>query len=98
MGRLVPQKDYFTMFKVVKTVKKSIPNVLLLIAGDGPLRKYMDKLAKKMCIEDNILFLGNIPHSDMPYYFTICDIFVFSSVRESLGGYILRRQQEISLL
>ena len=49
------------------------------------MKEYLGQMSDKMGIDRNVKFLGQVSHWDLPYYYSICDIFVLSSVRESLG-------------
>jgi glycosyltransferase involved in cell wall biosynthesis len=51
-------------------------NVRLLIIGEGPLRPELETLAAG---NQKINFLGFIEKEDVPYYFSISDIFIFAS-------------------
>jgi len=66
--------------------KKEIPCRLVLI-GDGGLKAALFDLAKKLCIEEDVLFLG---FQDNPFkYVAHSSLFVFSSLYEGFGNAIL---------
>ncbi|MDI6730897.1 MAG: glycosyltransferase [Candidatus Altarchaeum sp.] len=55
----------------------------ILIAGEGPAKKYYNKLADK--ISNNIKFSGRIPHEELPKFYSSLDFLVFPSVVETQG-------------
>ena len=87
MGRLNYQKGQWHLIKAFKKVKDKIPNVELLILGQGELEEELKELTNKMKLNDSVKFLGYIknPHSILKY----CDVFVFSSIVEGLGNVLL---------
>ena len=82
VGRLVDQKDIPNLFSAFKLILKKRPRTLLLVAGQGPKREYLEQLAKKKCIDSNIIFTGSIAHSEIQRYYAASDIFVLPSIFE----------------
>jgi glycosyltransferase involved in cell wall biosynthesis len=62
------------------------PNVSLVVIGKGELGNRLQKLATDLKVDDRVKFLGFIPYSEMPKYFSICDIFVRPSRSEGFGN------------
>lgn len=58
VARLDGQKDYETLLKAFKIVKGKLPNAELFIVGDGPLRKKIEDLSKRLKLDDNVIFFG----------------------------------------
>ncbi|MHB8481163.1 MAG: glycosyltransferase family 4 protein [Nitrospiria bacterium] len=81
-GRLSPEKGLSFLFKSVKSLVKVYPEIILLIAGEGPLEERLRIEAKELGIERNILFLGR--REDVHEIMSIFDIFVLPSIREGL--------------
>ena len=61
----------------------------LLIIGKGEQEEYLKDLTKKLNLEDNVLFLGEVSHKDLPQYLWISDVFVRPSLSEGLGNAFL---------
>ncbi len=53
--------------------------VTLLIAGDGNLRNYYETLAHQLNVQQNIKFLGQINHQELPNYYNLADVTVVPS-------------------
>jgi len=61
----------------------------LIIAGDGPLKNYLQNLAKDLGIEESVDFLGFVPQDQIPALLNGLSIFVAVSVFETFGVAIL---------
>lgn len=55
----------------------------LIIYGDGPEKENLEKLAKELNIENQVIFAGKIPHESLPEYYAVCDCFITCSVSEN---------------
>ena len=82
VGRLYEEKGYKYLLKAMKEIKSTVPNVKLLIAGDGPLRLSLEKLSADLEISDCISFAGII--HDINTFLKNIDIFVLASIREGI--------------
>jgi glycosyltransferase involved in cell wall biosynthesis len=87
VAALVPHKDQVTLLKATKHVLKSVPRVMLLILGEGPLRNELELLARELGVSDRVRFLGY--KRDALEHVAMADLFVFSSVEEGLGTALL---------
>ncbi|MEI8230721.1 MAG: glycosyltransferase family 4 protein [Candidatus Peregrinibacteria bacterium] len=59
-GRLVPNKNLPVLLKAIA----SIPNIKLLIIGDGPERPRCEKLANDLGISNRVTFAGWLPSAE----------------------------------
>lgn len=82
VGRLV----YYKGLKYLLPAMRHI-NGRLLIIGDGPLRNRLKRLARRLKVEDKIVWFGKIEDTRLVFYYYACDIFVLpsSSRAESFG-------------
>src|SRR5690242_3270662 len=62
VARLVPRKGHKVVLQALPKVRREISNIHYLIAGDGPDRQYLEKLAKDLKVDDAVTFAGDIPH------------------------------------
>ncbi len=86
VGRLVEQKDFYTLIEAFNLVSKEV-NAKLLILGKGPLENDLKDLSKKLGINDRIVFLG---FNKNPYkYMKGADVFALSSKWEGFGHVIV---------
>jgi len=79
VGRLDVGKDFETLIKAMKLLPTCFK---LLIVGDGPKRKNLEKMVIDLELEDRVDFFGF--KKDIYYVFKSIDIFVLSSEREGL--------------
>lgn len=63
IGRLEEAKGYPYLLKAIKILKKSFPNILLTIVGDGSQKNVLERYIKKNHLEKNIHLLGFISHN-----------------------------------
>ncbi|MDO8468253.1 MAG: glycosyltransferase [Candidatus Peribacter sp.] len=80
-GRLVPNKQLYELITAIA----DIPEVRLLVIGDGPDRKRCEALAKKLGMGERITFLGWLPTAeDVVGAVLTARVFVMNSLSE--GG------------
>jgi len=86
-ARLYPVKGISTLIKAAAIVLKKNPSVKFVIGGDGEDRKFLENLALKLGVTDNVFFLGWL---DDPYELAnSVDISVLTSISESFPYSIL---------
>ena len=86
VGRLIEHKNIDQFIRAVKHVKSEIPDVKVLIVGDGPEIDNLKLLAREMDLDQNISFLGFV--EDYNYALALMKssrIFVSPSTREGFG-------------
>lgn len=88
-SRLVPKNGVDVLIAAIAKFKEKRPNVKCLILGDGPERSALERQAKKLKLETNVLFLGQVGQKDLPLYLKISDMFVRPSRSEGLGSSFL---------
>jgi glycosyltransferase involved in cell wall biosynthesis len=83
--RLILSVGRFVYYKGFEYLIRAMPHVTgkLLLVGDGPLRKDMEKEARELGLMDRIFFLGEIQNEQLAPYFHAADIFVLPSVARS---------------
>lgn len=72
---------------VIKAMTKLDKNTRLIIVGDGPERKNLEQLAKKLNVQ--VIFTGNIDHKKIPSLIKGADIFIRTPRTEGLGNVFL---------
>lgn len=86
IGRLVEQKDHFTLIKAF-AILQSMVNAKLIILGKGPLDSELKSLTEQLGIKDKVYFLG---FKRNPYkYINMSDVFVLTSKVEGFGHVIV---------
>ena len=75
-------------FKMLKNNFKDL-NIKLLLVGEGTLEKHLKNLCHDLQIENQVEFIGKVPHHDVVTYLHKMDIAVFLSKQESFGVSLL---------
>ena len=87
VARLDSIKNHRCLIKAMKKISSRLPDVILLVIGDGPLRGELEELAAAEQLQKNILFLGT--RNDIPQLLSMLDVFVLCSLSEGLPLTIL---------
>ncbi|MBE7698462.1 N-acetyl-alpha-D-glucosaminyl L-malate synthase BshA [Tenacibaculum finnmarkense] len=77
-----PVKRTEDVIEIFNKIQKEVPSKLLMV-GDGPERLKAENLAKKLNIEDKVLFLGN--SNEVAKILCYSDVFLLPSQTESFG-------------
>jgi glycosyltransferase involved in cell wall biosynthesis len=92
VGRLIPRKGVAYLIDAALQVVKDHPNVLFLVAGDGPLRSSLTASVAHVGLGSNIVFLGDVADADLPALYRCAAVFAFPSVQEGQGIALLEAQ------
>lgn len=60
VGRLVDMKFPDDVLRAFNVIYQDVPDCALIIAGDGPMKSDLEKMALEMGINDVVHFLGNV--------------------------------------
>ncbi len=88
-SRLVRKNGVDILIDAVAKFKERRPNIKCLIIGDGPEMKKLKVQSKKLKVDSNVLFSGQISQRDLPLYFAVSDMFARPSRSEGLGSSFL---------
>jgi glycosyltransferase involved in cell wall biosynthesis len=90
IGRLGFEKNIDFLLRVLVRVKREIPDVLLVIAGEGPARGRLQSLTTELGLRDNLLFVGYLSREGaLEDCYCAGDAFVFASRTETQGLVLL---------
>ncbi|MEI7429230.1 MAG: glycosyltransferase [Betaproteobacteria bacterium] len=90
VGRVAHEKNIDFLLDAVDLVRESVPDVLLVIAGEGPALSHLHKAVATRSLENNVLFIGYLDrHTDLPNCYAAADVFVFASRTETQGLVLL---------
>ncbi len=83
--QLFPRKGIAILLKAAAIVRKSVPDLKVVIAGDGFQRAELEQLARDLSIEEITSFLGWIANKDLPVYYRAAAVSVIPSLEEGFG-------------
>ena len=85
VGRLSPEKGLKYLLRAIAEIVREQPNVRLLLAGDGPERRSLERLATRLGLVDRVEFAGELPHDRVPQTLARMDVFAMPSTWEGFG-------------
>jgi len=90
VGSFRTPKNHAFLVKIAREVIRRGNDVWFLLVGDGELRTEIEHLAKRLKVDDRLVFTGMRP--DVPDLLAAMDCFVFPSLYEGLGLVLLEAQ------
>jgi phosphatidyl-myo-inositol dimannoside synthase len=85
ISRLVHRKGQDRLIEALPIILRSLPRTRLLLVGQGPRRKHLEALARRLDVADSVTFAGAVPYAELPAYYSAGTIFAMPT-RTRLGG------------
>jgi phosphatidylinositol alpha-1,6-mannosyltransferase len=85
VGRLVHRKGQDILIESMPEIIKTIDDVHLLLIGEGPYKKELEKRIKNLGLANRVTFVGRVQYADLPRYICVGDVFAMPS-RSRLAG------------
>ncbi|MES2293514.1 MAG: glycosyltransferase family 4 protein [Pseudomonadota bacterium] len=85
VGSLIPRKGH----ELIIAALADLPDARLLIAGSGPMRAELERVAEEKGVASRVRFLGEIAHDALTDAYRAADIFVLASSREGWANVLL---------
>ena len=90
VGRLAHEKNVDALLHMLFELRRLVPDVLLLIAGEGPAERHLRALAARLGLDAQVRFLGYLDRAaGLPGCYRAGDAFVFASRTETQGLVLL---------
>ena len=90
VGRVAFEKNIDFLLRMFVRVRRQRPDALFVIAGEGPARDSLVKLAHELGVGDEVRFIGYLNRStELPDCYAAGDAFVFASRTETQGLVLL---------
>ncbi|TGV03947.1 glycosyltransferase family 1 protein [Flavivirga rizhaonensis] len=90
VGRFSSQKNHSYLLRIFSSLVQKKDNCVLILIGDGPLRKKLELEVKNSAIENKVRFFG--VRTDIPELYQMLDAFVFPSFYEGLPVTLIEAQ------
>jgi glycosyltransferase involved in cell wall biosynthesis len=85
VGRLVPWKRVDGLLEALK----GVPDLGLVVVGDGPERPWLEQLARELGVSDRVYFAGQRSKKEALGLMAACDLLVLNSTHEGLPHVVL---------
>ncbi|MCR4684538.1 MAG: glycosyltransferase [Lachnospiraceae bacterium] len=83
LGRVAKEKNITELLDFACT--DALPEGKILIVGDGPYRKTLERYVRKCGLTDRVIFTGMVEPKEVPGYYLAGDIFINASLSETQG-------------
>lgn len=84
VGRLHRVKDHAFLVKACRELKARGMRTLCLIAGEGPERKALERLIRKLDLSEEVGLLGHVAHAQIDGHYAMADLVVLTSRSEGI--------------
>jgi phosphatidylinositol alpha-1,6-mannosyltransferase len=74
VSRLVPRKGQDVLISSMTAVRRDVPDAVLLIVGDGPDRRRLERLASR-APAGSVVFTGEVTGEELPWHVCAGDLF-----------------------
>ncbi|HKJ08548.1 MAG TPA: glycosyltransferase, partial [Gammaproteobacteria bacterium] len=86
VGRVAFEKNIGFLLQTLVRVRDTVPDVLMVIAGEGPALRQLQRQAADLGLKDNVLFVGYLSRdTSLSDCYCAADAFVFASNTETQG-------------
>ncbi|MBF2459801.1 glycosyltransferase family 4 protein [Listeria seeligeri] len=85
LGRIAQEKNIDAIINAMPEVLLKEPNAKLVIVGDGPVRKDLEKIVENKNLEEHVIFTGAVDWENISLYYQLGDLFVSASTTETQG-------------
>lgn len=90
VGRVAHEKNIGFLIRVLAQVRTEVPDVVLVIAGEGPARLSLELEVRQLALAQNVRFIGYLDrNTELNSCYRAADVFVFSSRTETQGLVLL---------
>lgn len=88
LAALEPRKRHVQFLEVFDRVVQRVPNVRLLLAGEGTMRAAVEATVARRQLAEHVRVLGHYPHPER--LISLCDATVLTSMREGLPRAVIQ--------
>ncbi|HEU4543606.1 MAG TPA: glycosyltransferase family 4 protein [Jiangellaceae bacterium] len=85
VSRFIARKGQDALIRAMPQITAAVPDAMLLLVGDGPYRRRLERLVREHRVSGSVMFAGAVPWSDAPAWFDAGDVFAMPC-RTRLGG------------
>ncbi len=89
ISRLSGDKGLGNLIGAAMKIRETIPDIMVEIVGDGPDRKMLLDLVKKLGLHDTVRFHGSLPRNQVVRFLGTLDIFTLTPTHGESFGLVL---------
>jgi 1,2-diacylglycerol 3-alpha-glucosyltransferase len=90
VGRVAFEKNIEFLLHVVRAVRSALPDVLLVVAGEGPAQRSLQRIVDRLGLGEHVRFVGYLSRRHaLPDCYRAADVFAFASQTETQGLVLL---------
>jgi phosphatidylinositol alpha-1,6-mannosyltransferase len=86
VSRLMARTGQDELIRALPKIHQTAPNASLIIVGDGPYRKDLERLVKKLGLESFVHLTGKVSQTELSKWYAAGDIFAMPC-RTRMGGW-----------
>ena len=86
VSRLMARKGQDELIRALPIIQQTVANASLIIVGDGPYRKDLERLVKKLGLENFVHLTGKVSQAELSKWYAAGDIFAMPC-RTRMGGW-----------
>jgi len=83
IGRMSKEKNLDLLIDSFSLTATEFKDVYLMLVGDGPERKKLEKRVRNMNLYDRVLFIDSQPYNEIPNFYKASDLFLFPSKKDT---------------
>ena len=85
VGRLRREKGHAVLLEALSLVVRSVPNVTLVVVGDGQEREHLEEQVRSLGLDGHIVWLGARRPEELPGLYGVMDVVAIPSQFEGFG-------------
>jgi glycogen(starch) synthase len=96
VGHFVLRKGIPYLLEAMPEILREVPNAFLLCVGGTPkwlgtrlYWEHLQEMINEKGLKDHVKLVGQIPHEELPAYYSLSDVFAFPSLYEAFAKVIL---------
>ena len=79
VGRFAPLKNVSLLVEAFAELRRHRPRARLLLVGEGALEGRLRSDARRLGVQDDVIFVGARPLAELPTYYSAADVFALPS-------------------
>jgi phosphatidylinositol alpha-1,6-mannosyltransferase len=86
VARLVRRKGHLQVLEALPEVLRRIPDLKYTIIGSGPLEEELRAAAGRLCVQDHVVFRGNLDSGELLAEYAGSDCFILPNIDDPQTG------------